>query len=370
VPLCPNSRKCSHDRLRDTEVGSGKLSPTSPERSSRCITIGLINNMPDAALETTERQFRSLLASASEGITVRLSLYSLTGVPRAESGRRHIADHYSSVEELWDTSLDGLIVTGAEPQTDDLKDEPYWKSFTRVLEWASANTYSTVFSCLAAHAAILQMDGIGRRKSDDKHFGVFDCARVCNHQLMVGTSTRFKLPHSRWNGIAEDELTASGYSVLTRSEDAGVDMFVKQHKALFVFLQGHPEYESDTLSREYRRDVGRYLRGETDRYPTMPQGYFDGDTAQALAALRGEAMSRRSEELLTYVSTTLEHGAITNTWHSTATCIYRNWLQYIRDQKEAERHHHRTGANANVSGVEGLMSSRELTQIDGIVQRP
>ena len=55
--------------------------------------------------------------------------------------------------------------------------------------------------------------------------------------------------------------------MLTRTADAGVDTFIKQQKSLFVFFQGHPEYESDTLLREYRRDVGRYIKGETATYP-------------------------------------------------------------------------------------------------------
>ena len=64
---------------------------------------------------------------------------------------------------------------------------------------------------------------------------------------------------------------------------------MKQQKTLFVFFQGHPEYESDTLLREYRRDIGRYFKGETDRYPSMPRSYFDCDTVNALTALRGES---------------------------------------------------------------------------------
>jgi homoserine O-succinyltransferase/O-acetyltransferase len=324
----------------------------------------LINNMPDAALEATERQFRAVLASASDGMTVRLSLYALTDVPRAEAGKRHIEEFYSSVEELWDTHLDGLIVTGAEPRTANLIDEPYWESLAHVLEWARDHTHSTVLSCLAAHAAVLQMDGIGRRKSDDKHFGVFECDRHLHHRLMAGTASRFKLPHSRWNGISEAELAASGYSVLTRSQDAGVDIFIKRYKSLFVFFQGHPEYEADTLLREYRRDVSRYLRGETDAYPSLPRSYFDEDTAQALTALRAQAIRQRSEELLTYVSTTLEHTAIDNTWHSTAARIYRNWLQYIRDQKETEEHHH--GITVGAPAVDVLTLRAPLTQIERI----
>ena len=45
-------------------------------------------------------------------------------------------------------------------------------------------------------------------------------------------------------------------------------MFVKQTRSLFIFFQGHPEYEETTLLREYRRDVGRFLRGQQPHYPT------------------------------------------------------------------------------------------------------
>lgn len=131
--------------------------------TSRCIHIGLVNNMPDGALEATERQFRTLLDSAANGIQVRLSLFALPDVPRTEAGRLRISRLYSGIENLWDSHLDGLIVTGAEPQAPNLKDEPYWESLTKVLEWAEHNTHSTVLSCLAAHAALQHVDGIARR---------------------------------------------------------------------------------------------------------------------------------------------------------------------------------------------------------------
>ena len=38
------------------------------------IEIGLVNNMPDAALQATERQFSSLLEAASGRLDVRLRL--------------------------------------------------------------------------------------------------------------------------------------------------------------------------------------------------------------------------------------------------------------------------------------------------------
>lgn len=41
------------------------------------IVVGLVNNMPDAALQTTERQFHELLSAASHDHAVYLKLFTL-----------------------------------------------------------------------------------------------------------------------------------------------------------------------------------------------------------------------------------------------------------------------------------------------------
>jgi homoserine O-succinyltransferase len=243
---------------------------------------------------------------------------------------------YSDFGDLWDRHHDGLIVTGTEPRAADLKDEPFWGSLTRVLEWAEGHTHSTVLSCLAAHAGILHIDGIVRRPLGGKRFGVFECVRVSDHPLTAAAPSRLQMPHSRWNEIPEEALLACGYRVLTRSEDAGVDAFVKQRKSLFVFFQGHPEYEAVTLLLEYRRDIGRFLRRERDTYPPMPDGYFDPETVEALTALRERALVDRREALLAGFPTAMAAGKVTNTWRSTAESLYRNWLLFIRAQKEQQ----------------------------------
>jgi len=158
--------------------------------------------------------------------------------------------------------------------------------------------------------------------------------RVAEHPLTARAPRLLKLPHSRWNGIGEDALVNSGYSVLTSTADIGVDTFIKQERSLFVFFQGHPEYESDTLLLEYRRDVGRYLRGETDAYPLIPNGYFDQKTAAELTVLQKRAISHKRADLLEEVTAALGKSSIENTWHSAAICIYRNWLEYICAQKQ------------------------------------
>jgi homoserine O-succinyltransferase len=305
------------------------------ESAATCIHIGLINNMPDAALKATERQFLTLLNSAANGVIVRMSLYALPDVPRTVEGRRHVSRFYSGIENLWDSHLDGLIVTGTEPRAPNLTDEPYWGSLAKVLEWAEHNTHSAVWSCLAAHAAILQIDGIARRRLADKRFGVFECARASDHQLTAGVPSTFQVPHSRWNDISGNELARCGYRVLTRAKDGGVDAFVKQRKSLFVFFQGHPEYEANTLLLEYRRDVGSYLRGESDAYPSMPRGYFDRDTVDLLTALRDRALSDRRKESLADFPTAQAETKIANTWRSMSARVYGNWLAYLCAQKES-----------------------------------
>jgi homoserine O-succinyltransferase len=299
------------------------------------VDIGLFNNMPDAALDATERQFRALLTAAADGIDVKLTLYTLPEVPRTDFGRRQVSK-FAPLDSLWSSHHDGLIVTGTEPKAADLKDEPFWNSLTRVLEWAENNTYSTILSCLAAHAGILHLDGISRRPLGDKRFGVFECVRVSDHPLTAATPPRLQMPHSRWNEIPEQALLACGYRVLTKSDDAGVDAFVKEEKTLFVFFQGHPEYDAVTLLLEYRRDIGRYLRGERETYPTMPFGYFDDETVKALVALREKALLDRREELLVEFPTATAAAAVANTWRSTSESLYRNWLRYIAEHKRQD----------------------------------
>ncbi len=244
-------------------------------RSANCITIGLVNNMPDAALEATERQFVDLVRAAATDCVVRLKLFAMADVPRGARARENLAGRYRDAAELWNERLDGLIVTGTEPRAKDLADEPYWAALTAIVDGAREHTASTIWSCLAAHAAVLHRDGIVRRPLQEKLSGVFDCDTVAAlPQLPIG-APRLRVPHSRHNDLPERALTGSGYHILTRSAAAGVDMFARAERhSLFVFLQGHPEYDGGSLLREYRRDVGRFLRGEREHYPAFAAGLF------------------------------------------------------------------------------------------------
>jgi homoserine O-succinyltransferase len=193
---------------------------------------------------------------------------------------------------------------------------------------------STVLSCLAAHAGVLHSDGIQRHRLPDKQFGVFDSAKICDHDLTRHAAPVMRFPHSRWNEVQENALTSCGYTVLTKSAQAGVDVFVKQKKkSLFVHFQGHPEYGAQTLFKEYRRDIKRFLNRERESYPTMPNGYFDAPASRLLSEFQKSAIADRREGIMTSFPEQAVIGRLQNGWHSTAACVYQNWLQYVAARK-------------------------------------
>jgi homoserine O-succinyltransferase len=299
-----------------------------------CVNIGLVNNMPDSALVSTERQLFDLLNAAAGKLVVRLHLFSMETTPRGGWGRDYVRRFYLGINDLLNSSLDGLIVTGAEPKAASLTEEPYWDSFGQVIDWAKENTLSSVCSCLAVHGAVLHFDGIEREPLPEKCIGVFTQMKMTDHPLMLDVPSSFRIPHSRWNDLHKGSLIESGYKILTTSTDAGADSFVKRHKgSLFVYFHGHPEYEAQTLLGEYRRDIGRFLRGENENYPTMPKNYFDSDAVETLVTFKRQALSDRQPELLARFPVDRLAQDVKNTWHPAAKRIYRNWILYLTSQK-------------------------------------
>jgi homoserine O-succinyltransferase len=300
--------------------------PTGTE----CVSIALVNNMPDAALEDTELQFFDLLDEASVDTPVYLKLYSLTGIPRADHAQRHLNSFYHPIENLWSSKFDGVIITGTEPHQPKLQDEPYWRVLAEVFDWAECNSAAAILSCLAAHASVFHSDGIGRHRLADKQFGVFDLVKTANHPMTAGTGEDVRFPHSRWNEVRADALQECGYTVLTQSADGAVDTFVKKKgRSLFLHFQGHPEYASGTLLKEYRRDIRRFLRKERETYPTMPKGYFDAVGRDLVAQFERAVLAHPREELMEGFPETALLQTLQRSWQQSATTIYRNWLRYM-----------------------------------------
>jgi homoserine O-succinyltransferase/O-acetyltransferase len=167
----------------------------------------------------------------------------------------------------------------------------------------------------------------------EKRTGVFAFAAETTHPL-VGKQGRVRLiPHSRYNGLLQSELEEAGYDILTSSPECGVDSFVKSFGSQFVFLQGHPEYDANSLAREYRRDVDRYLRGETERKPARPRGYFAAQSEAELDAMERSAHQDRGRIEIKDISIIDALAPAEATWREAAIAFYRSWIEMIADTK-------------------------------------
>ena len=295
----------------------------------RRLRVGLVNNMPDAALAATERQFRTLAEAAAPGRRVELVLFHIPQVARGPDAERRLA-RYRPVEAVEHAGLDALIVTGAEPRAADLRAEPFWPALARLADWAREQGPPSLWSCLAAHAAVLHLDGVERRPLAAKCSGLFDCVPVRDadggDRLLDGLEAPWVAPHSRANALAETELAARGYRVLTRSPEAGVDAFVRLsgRGAPMLMLQGHPEYDVASLALEFKRDLQRYLDAQRDSPPALPCGVFGERTVERLEALVRDAMSDRRPALMARWPAQMVLAQ--NTWREPAVRLLRNWL--------------------------------------------
>jgi homoserine O-succinyltransferase len=299
-------------------------------RSREAVQVALVNNMPDAAMRATELQFARLLKEAAGPLDIRLRLFSLSAIARSEEARARMAGFYDDAAFLPAANIDALIITGAQPCTADLRQESYWPEMTQLMEWAETGTVSTLFSCLAAHGAVLHLDGIERRALPQKLSGIYDSSRAEDDPLFFNTRASIPVPHSRRNDIAEKDLVTAGYRVLSRLSNGQVDIFTRETpgQSRFVFFQGHPEYDPATLGREYLRDMTRFLRGEIDQAPGIPENYFDRATEDRLSEIRAgsEADLARCQGIVA--------GALPRqTWRANTVRLFANWLTLVASAK-------------------------------------
>ena len=254
---------------------------------------------------------------------------------RSQTAKWRVDRQYTDIADLGRLRIDGLIVTGAEPNAARPPEEPFWQDLSDLIDWAQANTRSTIWSCLAAHAAVLHLDGIGRRRLDTKCSGIYDCERLTDHWLTRGLPSPLKIPHSRLNELRAGDLAAGGYQLLTQSREAGVDIFAKQLRSHFIFFQGHPEYDALSLEREYLRDISRFLAGQRDNYPAVPAGYFDTETENKLTVFRRRASVERRPALSAELpDRSLRQDIAAG---AAATTIFSNWLGFLADGRRAAR---------------------------------
>jgi homoserine O-succinyltransferase/O-acetyltransferase len=184
----------------------------------------------------------------------------------------------------------------------------------------------------------LIFDGIERERLEHKCSGVFDNAVAHPHPLVAGLGDRVLVPHSRLNDVPTAMLDAHGYTTLLQARDTSWTVAVKRRsRCLFVLCQGHLEYGTDTLLREYRRDVRRFLGDESLAYPRVPVDYVDLESAEVLGAFRAgvfDGSESRGELAFPYRQIA---SRLVNSWSRPAEHFYANWLGHVAEQAHDAR---------------------------------
>ncbi|MPN31671.1 Homoserine O-acetyltransferase 1 [bioreactor metagenome] len=168
------------------------------------------------------------------------------------------------------------------------------------MEYSKANVYSTLHVCWGAQAGLYYYFGIPKFNLAKKLFGVFPhIISDPNCELLRGFDEEYFVPHSRYTQVSrEDIIKISSLRILSESPQAGPNIVATSNMRQ-IFIQGHMEYEKETLKAEYQRDKEKGL--DID----VPANYFKDNDPQKDITVR---------------------------WRSHANLFYSNWLNYVYQQ--------------------------------------
>jgi len=327
MPLIAHTNLPTFQRLR--EAGEEILDPERASKQNiREMHIGLLNMMPDAALEATERQFFRLVGACNQIVQFHIHPFTIDGLERGPQAQAHIDKYYEPFEKIKQDGLDALIISGANVTHPSLPDEDFWQPLMEVFSWAKENVTSILCSCLATHAVIQYCYGIKRTRLPAKRWGVFSHKLIDrSHPLVSEINTRFDVPHSRFNEIFQGDMEQQGLKVLVASKEAGVHLAVSPDGFRIVFFQGHPEYDDISLLKEYKREIMRFYHSEISDYPPFPENYFNTFVQQVFTSYERQVRSAKQngQKLVEFPENlVLEH--LDNTWRDTAKAVFNNWL--------------------------------------------
>jgi len=117
-----------------------------------------------------------------------------------------------------------------------------------------------------------------------------------------------------------------------------VHMAVSADQFRLIFFQGHPEYDTNSLLKEYKREVFRYLNNELSGPPPHPQHYFPPAAAHVADRYVREAEQalRQDRPLPDFLEAEIEP-LLDNTWGDTAKAIINNWLGLVYQVTNLDR---------------------------------
>ena len=260
----------------------------------RPLNLLILNLMPTKIV--TETQLLRKLSNSP--LQVEVELLQTSSHVSQNTDADHLLSFYTTFDQIKHRKYDGMIITGAPVENLDFTDVDYWPELCEIMEWSKTHVHSTLHICWGAQAGLYYHYGIPKYSLNQKLFGVFPHTTTQQKRqspLFRGFDDVFYVPHSRYTeNKVEDILAQPELELLAVSEDAGV-FAVKSENNRRFFITGHPEYDPDTLAREYFRDVDKGLD------IAVPANYFpDNNPAQ-------EPIVR---------------------WRSAAQLFYNNWLNY------------------------------------------
>ena len=338
MPLVAHTSLPSYEDLRSN--GEDVLTlENALHQDIRELHIGFLNMMPDAALRATERQFLRLVGNCNQIAQFFVYPFTVPGLSRDADTSEYIKSYYNTFEQLQTMGLDALIITGANVANPTLEQEPFWDPLQDVVEWARENVISILCSCLSTHVLVKQLYQIDRHLMPQKLWGVYS-HRVLEekHPLLQGINTRFDVPHSRHNRIQPEALEAAGLTVLIESETGEAHMAVSSDQFSIVYFQGHPEYDKNSLLKEYKREVNRYINGERQDYPPYPEHYFS-QAALAIVDQYEQDVYKAQQQGVSVAPFPEEQiePHLDNTWGDTGKAIFNNWLGLVYQKADYNR---------------------------------
>lgn len=253
----------------------------------RPLEIAILNLMADK--QTTERQLADWLGNTP--LQVQLTFVATDsyidkirhGYTSKNTSPEHLQKFYHAFSEIKDRKFDGLVVTGVNALKDRVEDEIIWPEVRDIMAWSRTNVLSSLYLCWGAKAALKYFHNIDSHKMPKKIFGLFE-HKLCsdNTGIMFGLPDVFSVPVSRWkNPRREDIQQVKALEIVADSEECGPNMMVESRPyddyaecyPRRVFVLNHPEYDTDTLDLEYKRDSQK-----NPDYP-LPLHYYPHDDA-------------------------------------------------------------------------------------------
>ena len=258
----------------------------------RPLKVCILNLMP--VKQDTELQL--LRALSNTPLHVEVTFMKMNSHISLNTPIQHLNRFYNTFDELKNKKFDGMIITGAPVEQIPFEEVDYWPELCEIMAWSRTHVHSTLHICWGAQAGLYFHHGIEKRSLPRKLFGVYE-HRVLkpSSPLFRGFDDVFCAPHSRYTEVWEKDIRAApGLELLATSSEAGV-YAVKTEDSSQFFIMGHPEYDPDTLAREYRRDIDKGLD------IAVPAHYFPEDDPARVPVVR---------------------------WRSAGQLLYTNWLNY------------------------------------------